>query len=199
MNEFAADEDSDFEFEGFDLDDITVSRPTENFENFIDADNWVAGDREPPSLDYTKTPGLKQAVHNKDSPREYFELFFNDNDFEFLAQQTNLYAQQFLRSAQLKPCSRFHKWHETNRSEMKQFISLLMLMGLVHQLDIKEYWTTDPLTTTPFFPSVMPRDRFLSLMTFLHLNDNSEFVPRGEEGYDPLFKLGPLYQKILDR
>ena len=75
MNEFAADEDSDFEFEGFDLDDITVSRPTENFENFIDADNWVAGDREPPSLDYTKTPGLKQTIHNKGSPQQYFELF----------------------------------------------------------------------------------------------------------------------------
>ena len=72
-------------------------------------------------------------------------------------------------------------------------------MGLVHQLDIKEYWTTDPVTATPFFPSAMPRDRFLSLMTFLHLNDISQYGPRGQDGYDPLFKLGRLYHKILYR
>lgn len=45
--EFAA-ENSDFEFDDFDL---WVDRPTENLENFIDSDNWVAGDGEPPSLD----------------------------------------------------------------------------------------------------------------------------------------------------
>lgn len=47
LNEFAA-ENSDFEFDDFDL---RVDRPTENLENFIDSDNWVAGDGEPPSFD----------------------------------------------------------------------------------------------------------------------------------------------------
>lgn len=55
---------------------------------------------------------------------------------------------------------------------MKQFISLLMLMGLVHQLDIKEYWTTDPLTATPFFSKRHAKGQVFALMTFFHLNDN---------------------------
>ena len=144
--------------------------------------------------------GLKTVINNKESPLEYFNLFLCDNDFEFLAQQTNKYAQQFISSVQLyKPHSRCNKWQETNFTDMKKFISLILLMGLVHQLDIKEYWMTDPVTATPFFPSVMPRDRFLSLMTFLHLNDNSQCVPRGQDGFNPLFKLGPLYHRILYR
>ena len=53
-------------------------------------------------------------------------------------------------------------------------------MGLVRQLDIKEYWNTDPATATPLFPNVSLRDRFLSLMTFLNLNDHSQYVPRGQ-------------------
>ena len=199
MNEFAADDDSDFEFEGFDLDDVAVENSVENVENYLDMDNWIAGDREPHLLTFTRTVGLKTVINNKESPLEYFNLFLCDNDFEFLAQQTNKYAQQFISSAHLKPHSRFNKWQETNSTEMKKFISLILLMGLVHQLDIKEYWTTDPVTATPFFPSAMPRDRFLSFMTFLHLNDNSQYVPRGQDGYDPLFKLGPLYHKILYR
>lgn len=57
--EWVVDEDSDFEFEGFDVDDIIVSRLIENFENFIDVDNWVVGDREFLLFDYIKIFGLK--------------------------------------------------------------------------------------------------------------------------------------------
>ena len=31
------------------------------------------------------------------------------------------------------------------------------------------------------------------------MNDNSNHIPHGMEGYDPRFKLGPIYQKILSR
>lgn len=42
------------------------------------------GDSEPPYLDYINTTGLTQAINNKGSTQEYFELFFNDSDFDFL-------------------------------------------------------------------------------------------------------------------
>lgn len=71
------------------------------------------GDSDPPYLDYINTTGLTQAIKNNGSPQEYFEIFFNDINFEFLAQQTSLYAQQFLSSAKLT-CSRYHRWRETN-------------------------------------------------------------------------------------
>ncbi|XP_062577443.1 piggyBac transposable element-derived protein 4-like [Saccostrea cucullata] len=192
LDEFIADDASGDEFEGFSLDDV-VDNPTENFENYIDADNWTAGDREPPQLNFTKVAGMRQTVQNETSPMEYFKLFLSDPDYEFMAEQTNLYAQQYIGSSHLKPNSRHQKWHDTTKSEMKQFIALVLAMGLVRQLDVKEYWTLDPITSTPFFPSVMPRDRFLSLMAFFHLNDNLYCVPRGQEGLTRFTNLIRIY------
>ena len=80
---------------------------------------------------------------------------------------------------------------------MKKFFALVIAMGLLTQMDVSEYWTVNPVTATPFFPSVMSRDRFLLLLTFINLNDNKEYILRGTEGHDPLFKLGPLYHRIL--
>ncbi|VDI01309.1 Hypothetical predicted protein [Mytilus galloprovincialis] len=82
---------------------------------------------------------------------------------------------------------------------MRRFIALLFTMTLVCQLDVSEYWTTDPVTSTPFFRDIMARDRFYLLLTFFHLNNNENNIPRGQDGHDPLFKLGTLYHNILHR
>ena len=52
------------------------------------------------------------------------------------------------------------------------------------------------MLSTPFFPTVMPRDRFLLLLTFLHYSDNSNYIARGIDGYDPLYKLSTIYHDI---
>ena len=69
-------------------------------------------------------------------------------------------------------------------------------MGLVHQQNLHDYWSTDEVIGTTFFATVMSRDRFLLILTFLHFNDNSNYVPRGQEGYDPLYKLGTVYHDM---
>ena len=82
-------------------------------------------------------------------------------------------------------------------SEMKKFFVLVIAMGLLTQMDVSEYWAVNPVTATLFFHSVMSRDRFLLLLTFIHLNDNKEYILRGTAGHNPFFKLGPLYHRIL--
>ena len=106
------------------------------------------------------------------------------------------YADQYLAKVKdvLKPSSRFSKWKKATNDEIRAFLALLLAMGLVEQLDIQEYWTTHEVTSTPFFKTVMPRDRFLLLFTFLHFNDNDNYIARGQEGYDPLYKLGKMNQ-----
>ena len=110
------------------------------------------------------------------------------------------YAEQYLdqHRAGLKASSRFFKWKNTTVDEIKAFFALLMSMGLVNHQDIQDYWSTDPVLSTPFFSSVMTRDRFLLLLTFLHCSDNAGYVPRGHDGYDPLYKLGSIYHSIID-
>ena len=119
LNEFTANDDSDFQIMGFDLDNVAVGNSVQNLENYFDMDNWIARDREPQLLAFKRTAGLKSVIYNKKSPLEYFNLFLCDIDFEFLAQQTNSYAQQYISSAQLKPHSRYNKCQETNSTEMK--------------------------------------------------------------------------------
>jgi hypothetical protein len=70
-------------------------------------------------------------------------------------------------------------------------------MGIISQSDINEYWSTDPVTSTPFFPATMSRDRFLLITSFLHLSINDDFIPHENLGHDPLFKLGPKILKTF--
>lgn len=202
IDELFADSDSEGEdnFEGFNLEDLEdFTNVDESNYDVLDEQLWNEGDRTPYPLNFEKLPGLKSEVKDTDSPLEIFELFLNDTDYENISQETNEYANQFINSMTLKEKSRFHKWKDTTTLEIKKFLALIIAMGLVSQIDVSEYWTVNPVTATPFFPSVMSRDRFLLILAFFHLNDNKNYVPRGSEGFNPLFKLGPLYERMLSR
>ncbi|XP_052269913.1 piggyBac transposable element-derived protein 4-like [Dreissena polymorpha] len=80
-----------------------------------------------------------------------------------------------------------------------RFIAIIMAMGIVNQSNITDYWSRDPVCETPFFPSIMNRDRFLNLISCLHLANNELYVSRGQPGYNPLFKLGTVYSTVLAR
>eukprot|EP00745_Piridium_sociabile_P004562 TRINITY_DN12743_c0_g1_i2.p1 TRINITY_DN12743_c0_g1~~TRINITY_DN12743_c0_g1_i2.p1 ORF type:complete len:167 (+),score=34.64 TRINITY_DN12743_c0_g1_i2:343-843(+) len=127
------------------------------------------------------------------SPVDYFQLFFPDDVFQFLATETNRYAAQFLQGRALSTHSRFKKWVETDMSEMKAFAALQIAMGLCQKSDLEEYWSEWWLTTVRF-GDVMARNRYELLTSFLHFADNSVERPvRGEPGHDPLWKvIGPV-------
>lgn len=205
IEEIFADSDSDGEdnFEGFDLEDLNTTELDDesihaNY-NVLNSELWNEGDRTPLPLSFEQEPGLQKEVSDSDSPIEYFELFLDDFDYQNISDETNKYADQFLANKQLKEKSRFKKWRDTTALEMKKFFAIVIAMAIITQMDISEYWTVNPVTSTPFFPSVMSRDRFLLLLAFLHLNDNDKYIPRGVEGHEPLFKLGPLYHRILTK
>nr|XP_039252455.1 piggyBac transposable element-derived protein 4-like [Styela clava] len=65
-------------------------------------------------------------------------------------------------------------------------------MGLVKKPLLKTYWSKKPMYASSFCSSLMPRDRFLSILTFLHLNDNTQWVKYNQNGYNPLHKILPF-------
>ena len=84
---------------------------------------------------------------------------------DMFVKETNLYAKQTIeaarqRSGGLTKCGRFAAWYDTDREEMKQFIALMLLMGIVRKPTVESYWSNNPLLSTPIFRSVMPRNRF---------------------------------------
>lgn len=203
FNELFNDGESDEEFEGFLPEDIPDSSDDEEEDcafNFME--NWRDGDRPRVDLGFTGVPGLRSHLpEDQRSPLDFVGLFINEDDFQTMANETNWYADQFLQENgnNLKQTSRFRNWVATTMEEMKVFFRLIIAMGLVVQLEVSEYWTTSELNSTPFFPSVMPRDRFWLLMSFFHLADNTLQVRRGMPGFDPLYKLGTLYKNIIHR
>lgn len=71
-------------------------------------------------------------------------------------------------------------------------------MGLSRKSDINAYWTTQECNQTPFFGSRMTKDRFLLILSNLHVADNSTAIPRGEVGHDALYKLRPFISMMKD-
>ena len=80
FNELINDEDSDGDFEGFDLEEeglMNVGQPEMNVVEDGFMCNWVEGDREPRELGFTAQPGLKDGVpiDATASPLEIFNHF----------------------------------------------------------------------------------------------------------------------------
>ena len=147
----------------------------------------------------TRRVGVIPRMGPNPKPLDYFSLFFKEEDFVEIAHQTNLYADQQLREMPLPAHSRFKKWKQTNVMELKNFFALQIAMGLTKQTDLKSYWSTSPVTQTPFYPSTMSRDRFANILSMFHLADNNRIPHRDAPNYTPLKKLGPIFNDILDR
>ena len=80
--------------------------------------------------------------------------------------------------------------------EIKAFLAMIIAMGLVNQENIQDYWSTVEVLSTPFFPQIMSRDKFKNILTFFHLCNNDNYIPRGQEGYNPVNKLGTIYSVV---
>ena len=63
-------------------------------------------------------------------------------------------------------------WHRVTVDELKQFFGLVLLMGINPKPQIEHYWSTRDSLRMPIFAEVMSRDRFLSILRFLHIVDN---------------------------
>ena len=197
--EIFLEDDSDSEFEGFQQADIDSDDSSSS-----DEDTWEEGDslvRGALNIRFTGQSGIQSVIPDEAKALDFVSLFIKENDFTEMTTETNRYASQYLQSHDVSDHSRFNKWPSNGItvSDMKCFLALTVSMGLTHQEDLQDYWSCDPVLSTPFYPSVMSRDHFLNILAFFHLSDNAQYIPRGEDGYNPLHKLGAVYTRILSR
>ncbi|VDI38394.1 Hypothetical predicted protein [Mytilus galloprovincialis] len=140
-------------------------------------------------------------VRPDDKPHELFLSMVTDpenvdnNVVDLLVKETNRYAEDRKAVGNLKPRSRLHMWRPVNNEEMKAFLGLLLLMGIIQKPTLASYWETQDklwLRRTPSFRSVMTRDRFLAILSNLHINNNNQTaLPRDHPQYDPMHKVRP--------
>lgn len=134
----------------------------------------------------------------------FFELFPQDL-LTYIVQESNRYGQQYLmnHAAYLEehPRARANQFKRKPivEDEIKKFIALVIGMGIVNMPDMQQYWSTSWPFTSTNFSSIMSRDRFLLLLKFLHLADNTRMAAKGQRGYDTLFKVRHLLTTLIAR
>lgn len=65
---------------------------------------------------------------------------------------------------------------------------------------MQDYWRQKEwLFHIPLSVEVMPRDRFLQIYRYLHVSDDTQFVPRGDANHDLLFKVCALMTLLQTR
>ena len=111
---------------------------------------------------------------------DFFHLFFTSDSIRNICTETNRYAATFGDTA----------WYDVCEEELKSFIGLLIMMGIVRLPSYKLYWSQNSFLNNQGFVNVMPCNRFAKILQYLHINDVGNCD-------DPLLKLRPLLNDTL--
>ena len=145
---------------------------------------------EPKDIPFTGVPGprSKAAALQSDNTVDFVELFLSDDLLQHIVDQTNLYADQRIAALaeMTQPYSRLNAWRALTLVELKNFLGLMFLTGLVRKPTLESYWSQEEATATPYFNKTMPRNRYQLIWRFLHFADSREV-----DGNDPLHKVRP--------
>ena len=124
------------------------------------------------------------------SPLQIFQLFFCEAVWQLLVRETNRYADQTL-SAESADWQR--TWIQTTVPEMMAFVALLLSMGINRRPSYAMYWSRCEVLQSPLYPSTMSRNRFMAILRFLHLADNTA----DNSPHDKLSKVRPLLDIVV--
>ena len=127
-------------------------------------------------------------------PVEFVELYLTGTIVEVIGRESNRYTESFMEEFSEKvDNSPIGQWVPVTMNEMKKFLGLLLLTGIVRELSLEMYWLTEQLLSTPVFSKIMKHDRYLLILKFLHFNNNDDpgFDPN-DENRDRLHKIRPF-------
>ena len=154
-------------------------------------------------IPFIATPGptfRRSAIPNCDGnikPIHLFELFFDNALIQKLVAETNNYHSRRLQSSPIK-----HRmlWVDVTSNDIKVFIAICLAMGILKLPRIHDYWRQKQwFFAISSFTKVMSRDRFRQIHRYLHFCNETAAIPRGNEGYDKLFKVRMLLDDLCPK
>jgi len=150
--------------------------------------NWSEQDATPQQFDFQGDSGVKATVADWTDPYSIFCVFFTTSLIQMIVQETNRYADEMLPHTKTV-------WAPVSADDIIMcFLALLLMMGNVRKPTLKSYWSTDAMSSTPFFSMILPRNRFLAINKFLHFVNNSIVDPVS----DRLRKIRPVVDHMRD-
>ena len=117
---------------------------------------------------------------------DYFGLLFPDTLFKLICDETNRYAVQHNRLADITV------------PEIKAFLGLVLAMGIHRLPRIRDYWDRHWVVNVQQFTQIFTRQRFMHIWSNLHVVNNDEAVPRTDPAHDRLFKVRPIVKKLQE-
>lgn len=144
---------------------------------------------------FTGKPG-QQYDFDKTNPLGVFAQFVTEEIINLMVEETNRFARQLLAAAPVKRRSIMKKWVDCTPTEIKQFLGILIIMGLSPAPKLRLYWSNNDIYEKKLIKKTMGRDRFDMILKCWHFYDN-ENVPAEEEAR--LSKIKPLVDKVNER
>ena len=157
-----------------------------------DDTRWTRRNDANPPPTFGSTPGLVTPPPDNVDIRYFVDLFFNNEVINLLVRETNRYADQYKAAHNVRQHSLVSGWCPVTRVEMQSFLGLYFLKELGKKQQLQQYWSTDPLISTPIFSTVMCRKRFQAIMALLHFTNNM-----AADKADKLYKVRPLIDVLV--
>ena len=154
--------------------------------------------------DFTENSGAVPDMTNK-QPGDFFDLIFSDDMMAHIHHETNEYAQQYIQNKEehlrQHPHSRCAAYQRKpiELHEIKATFAIMLIMGVMSLPSLPLYWSSKWPFQLPCLTSIMSRNRFQLILKFLHFNNNSNQIPRGQPGHDRLFKIRPFLSALINK
>ena len=105
----------------------------------------------------------------------YFDHYVPPDLIEIVVDQTNLYAQQQIAKMPrpVTKHARSEEWKPVTVIEIKKFLGLIFVTGIVRKPKLDLYWSTRGIFQTLIFSKTMSRNRFQLIRRYLYFNDNN--------------------------
>ncbi|PIK50085.1 putative piggyBac transposable element-derived protein 4-like [Apostichopus japonicus] len=140
-----------------------------------------------------ETQGLSQAAKRANSEIDFLKLFLTEPVLQNLVDQTNLYASQ----EGVNRVGGGGKYIPVTRESVMAYIGLTIAMGLTNKSQIAEYWSTNQILQTPWYPQVMSRSLYQQHQRYLHVSDNTMGEKTANGRFcDKLYKVRPLLDSL---
>ena len=153
--------------------------------------DWTKMSRDNVPVVFTKASGVvAESVQGCKRPLDFFFLFFDEDIIEIIRSQTELYNKQ-----QNNKCAT-PLIDPITTEEMYGFVGINFLMGYHTLPSLRHYWSTDPHLGLPLVYHTMTRNRFASILSNLHINDNDQ-IPKDNK--DKLIKVRPLISSLNEK
>jgi len=131
--------------------------------DIMDKEPWIHSKNRdvPPKISKFKAQVSPTSQFKDFRPIDFFHLILKPEYTQDIVFYTNEYAATKFDNGKNRQKKKAF-WRNTNEVELKGFIGMLILMGLVKKTKLTSYWDQNELST-PFIADSMPKSRFFMI------------------------------------